>query len=60
MLLNHSPRGTAEEAVHVGFNANCTIMPTKKQLKATQGKAKPQIKNRCAVLFRIVNKERVD
>lgn len=42
------------------FNENCTIMPTKKQLKATQGKAKPQIKNRCAVLFGTVNKERVD
>jgi|AntRauTorckE5430_2_1112549.scaffolds.fasta_scaffold01143_1 hypothetical protein len=42
------------------FNENCTIMPTKKQLKATKGKAKPQIKNRCAILFGTVNKERVD
>ncbi len=42
------------------FKDNCTIMPTKKQLKATKGKAKPQIKNRCAVLFGTVNKERVD
>ena len=42
------------------FKDNCTIMPTKKQLKATKGEAKPQIKNRCAVLFGTVNKERVD
>lgn len=42
------------------FKDNCTIMPTKQQLKATKGKAKAQIKNRCAVLFGTVNKERVD
>ena len=42
------------------FKENCTIMPTKKQLKATKGKAKPMIQNRCAVLFGTVNKERVD
>jgi len=33
-------------------------MPIKKQLKATQRKAKPQIKHRCAVLFDTANKER--
>jgi NPL4 family. len=42
------------------FKDNCTIMPTKKQLKATKGKAEAQIRNRCAVLFGTVNKERVD
>lgn len=42
------------------FKDNCTILPTKKQLKATKGKAKAQIKNRCGVLFGTVNKERVD
>jgi len=35
------------------------MMLIKKQLKATQGKAQPQIKNRCAVLFGTANKERV-
>lgn len=42
------------------FKDNCTIMPTKKQLKVTKGKAEAQIRNRCAVLFGTVNKERVD
>ena len=42
------------------FKDNCTIMPTKKQLRATKGKAKPQIKNKVAILFGTVNKERVD
>mmetsp|Transcript_17378 Transcript_17378/g.32959 ORF Transcript_17378/g.32959 Transcript_17378/m.32959 type:complete len:533 (-) Transcript_17378:48-1646(-) len=42
------------------FKDNCIIVPTKKQLKATKGMAEPQIRNRCAVLFGTVNKERVD
>lgn len=42
------------------FKDNCTILPTKKQLKATKGKAKVKVQNRCAVLFGTVNKERVD
>mmetsp|Transcript_13383 Transcript_13383/g.19513 ORF Transcript_13383/g.19513 Transcript_13383/m.19513 type:complete len:533 (-) Transcript_13383:92-1690(-) len=42
------------------FKDSCTIEPTKKQLKATQGKAKARIHNKCALLFGAVNKERVD
>ena len=42
------------------FNENCIIMSIKKQSKVTQGKAKQQIKNRCADLFGTANKERVD
>jgi len=49
---------------HLGaqrFKDNCTIMPTKKQLKAGKGKSKGiQFANRLAVLFGSVNTERVD
>ncbi len=47
---------------HLGaqrFKDNCTIMPTKKQLKAGKNKG-IQFANRVAVLFGSVNTERVD
>lgn len=40
------------------FKDNCTIMPSKKQIKA--GKKEIKYANRCAVLFGSVNTERVD
>lgn len=40
------------------FKDNCTIMPTKKQLKAGQREMKHA--NRCAILFGSANTERVD
>ena len=46
---------------HLGaqrFKDNCTIMPTKKQLKAGQKEIKHA--NRCAILFGTTNTERVD
>jgi len=46
---------------HVGaqrFKDNCTIMPTKKQLKS--GEKEIKIVSRCAVLFGSVNTERVN
>lgn len=42
------------------FKDHCIVQPTKKQLRETNGKAEAQIKNRCALLFGTVNKERVD
>ena len=46
---------------HLGaqrFKNNCTIMPTKRQIKA--GNREVKFANRCAVLFGSVNTERVD
>ena len=57
MLLNHSMKDSSTGLACMcitgaqRFNESCTIMLIKKQLKGTQGKAHPQIKNRCAMLF---------
>ncbi len=64
-VIEPQPNGPIKRVYmcHVGaqkFRDNCYLQPTKKQLKATKGKAKVQIRNKCALLFGTVNKERVD
>ena len=64
-VIEHQQTGpiTRVYMCHVGaqrFKDNCVIQPTKKQLRETNGKAKAQITNRCAILFGTINKERVD
>ena len=64
-VIEHQQTGpiTRVYMCHIGaqrFKENCVIQPTKKQLRETNGKAQAQIKNRCAILFGTINKERVD